>query len=74
MEKERRRYLNTQKKKIEKLTSIKKSTLGLNNRTVVNISKRNMSEKEISVFAKGGNFVITPKQITTAGISNTICT
>nr|CAI5862542.1 unnamed protein product [Callosobruchus analis] len=45
MENERERHTNTQKKRFEKLASIKKSTPGLDTeRTVVNISKRSLTE------------------------------
>nr|CAI5829436.1 unnamed protein product [Callosobruchus analis] len=59
MENERERYTNSQKTKFERLASTKKSTPGLDtDKTVVNISKRNLSEDEIYVLAKGGNFAI----------------
>nr|CAI5845267.1 unnamed protein product [Callosobruchus analis] len=69
VENEREKHTNTQKKKVEKLASTKKSTPRLDTkRTVVNISKRNLSEDEISILAKGGSFAITPKQIPTEDI------
>nr|CAI5869058.1 unnamed protein product [Callosobruchus analis] len=69
MENERERHISIQKKKFEKPASTKKSTPALDTkRTVVNISKRNLFEDEISVLAKGGNFVITPKKIPTEDI------
>nr|CAI5840725.1 unnamed protein product [Callosobruchus analis] len=69
MENERERQTNTQKKRFEKLPSTKDSTRGLDTkRTVVNISKRNLSEDEICVLAKGGKLAITPKQIPTEDI------
>nr|CAI5839289.1 unnamed protein product [Callosobruchus analis] len=72
IENERERHTSTQKKKFENLASTKKSRPGLDTkRTVVNISERNLSEDEISVLAKGGNFVIAPKQIPTETSSQT---
>ena len=69
MENELERSTDRQKKKFEKLSVNQKSTPKLDTtRTVINLSNRVLSDAEVSVLAKGGNFAVTPKEVPTEDI------
>ena len=64
MENELQRSTERQKSKFQRLTKNSRSSQTLDTqRTVINVSNRNLSQEEVSVLAKGGNFAITPKEI-----------
>ena len=64
MENELQKSTERQKNKFQRLTKNSGSDQTLDNRrTVINVSNRNLSQEEVSVLAKGGNFAITPKEI-----------